>query len=251
MSASTCSIFFHNYYGQHEEWVRFFSEKVNVPFNLFYNVVENSIHNLEEEAHLLNVIHNNRAGKFINKIILRKSYNQGKDIGGKLVLMDSLLHSSTESDYIIFLHDKRSPYKIQNEEWKKKLFRIIEPAFIQEALSAFKQNNQTGIIAGSESVNNEYDYILQTYKSNNKSQLEKLQTEFQINVRDHRYIAGAMFWARSLPLVDFFRKYHPLQIRSTLEKGNIMDEKEGTNTHAWERLLSWLVTAQGYSIKEL
>jgi hypothetical protein len=58
-----------------------------------------------------------------------------------------------------------------------------------------------------------------------------------------------MFWVRALPLINFFKEHAPLDIRRTLEPGNVMDETHGTYTHAWERMLSWLITEQGYHLK--
>jgi lipopolysaccharide biosynthesis protein len=251
MNPAVCSIFFHNYYGQHENWVRFFSENITVPFVLFYNIVEDSIYNLEDDYQLTGRLQQAVSGPKLQKIILRRSPNQGKDIGGKLVLLDACLREGTDTGYSIFLHDKKSPYKIQSREWKDKLFRIIDPAFIQKALNTFSGNKEVGIIAGSDSIYNEYDYSRQSFISNNHSQLIRLQSEFTIDSKDHRYVAGTMFWVRSHPLLNFFRLHPPLEIRRTLEKGNIMDETGGTNTHAWERMLSWLIFAQGYTIKGL
>ena len=251
MNSPHCSIFFHNYYGQHENWIRFFSEKLTTPFTLFYNIVEDSIYNLQEEPGLLERLQQAISGPWLKKIILRRSPNLGKDIGGKLVLLDACLHEGIENEYSIFLHDKKSPYKIQNKEWKDKLFRIIEPAFAEKAIAAFKGNKEIGIIAGQDSIYNEYDPVIQSFASNNRSQLVTLSSEFNINNTDYRYVAGTMFWARTAPLLDFFRAFPPLEIRKTLEKGNIMDENSGSNTHAWERLLSWLIFARGFTIKGL
>jgi lipopolysaccharide biosynthesis protein len=249
MNNVPCSIFFHNYYGQHEKWMRFFSEKMNIKFNLFYNIVEDSIYTLNENSLEQDIFSAAKQGNFLQKSILCKSSNQGKDLGGKMVLMDAYLRSGFSSEYILFLQDKRSPYKVQNEEWKKKLFRIVDPSFIDGALSVFKDNRNIGIVASAESILNEYDYSIQAYKSNNKAQLLDLQQKYQINTKDHLYIAGTMFWARAVTLENFFTNYNPLDIRSSFEKGNVMDENSGSITHAWERLISWLITAQGYGIK--
>ena len=100
-------------------------------------------------------------------------------------------------------------------------------------------------------INNESDDAGRSFRSRNGPQLTKLLTEMDIHTSDFRYAAGTMFWVRSAPLMNFFRSHPPLDIRKTLEKGNIMDETFGTNTHAWERLLCWLIFAQGYTIKGL
>jgi lipopolysaccharide biosynthesis protein len=251
MGSATISIFFHNYYGRHDEWIRFFTKNINIPFNLFYNIVEDSMYNLECDYGLTARLWDEGSGACLNRIILRRSSNQGKDIGGKLVLLDACLSLRLDSEYFIFLHDKKSPYKIQSGEWQKKLFRIIEPDFVEKALTLFRKNKKIGLIAGSDNIINEYDYAQQSFISNNGAQLERFQSEYSIEPGDYRYVAGTMFWARSLPLMEFFGRHPPLDIRKTLEKGNIMDETSGTATHAWERLLSWLIIAQGYTLKEL
>lgn len=249
MESTIISIFFHNYYGQHKKWIQFFSEKMTVPFNLFYNVVENSIYNIEEDHRLLSNPQASITGRYLNKLIVRKSPNIGKDIGGKLVLMDSYLHLKEETEFIIFLHDKNSPHKVQNQEWQQKLFQIVEPAFAVQTLSLFKENPKVGIIAGVDSIRNEYDESKKSFIGNNLTQLSQLRSEYEIDNTDCRHVAGTMFWVRSLPLVSFFRKHSPLDIRRTLERGNVMDENTGTLTHAWERMLSWIITEQGYTIK--
>jgi hypothetical protein len=58
-----------------------------------------------------------------------------------------------------------------------------------------------------------------------------------------------MFWARAAPLLQFFKKHPPLDIRKNLELGNVMDDKNGTLTHSWERMLSWVVSEQGFKLK--
>lgn len=251
MNLPPCSIFFHNYYGHHEEWIRYLTQKMQTPFYLFYNIVSDSLYNQDEDDRLTDKLQRSVTGPWLKKIVLRRSPNQGKDIGGKLVLLDTFLHTRTDSEYIVFLHDKKSPYKIQSQEWKNKLFQIIELPFIEQAIQLFGKKKEIGIIASSYSIINEYDHGLQSFASSNRQQLTTLLTALKIDTREYRYVAGTMFWARVSPLRHFFGLHPPLDIRSTLERGNIMDEKNGTNTHSWERLLSWLIFAQGYTLKGL
>ena len=39
-----------------------------------------------------------------------------------------------------------------------------------------------------------------------------------------------------------------MEIRSELEKGNVMDNELGTNTHSLERVFSWISESQGFKI---
>jgi hypothetical protein len=247
------SLFFHNYYGDHEGWVRFFAQKIKTPFALFYNIVEDSVYNLPEDRPGLPGLHDRllgaASGSALQYMVLRRSPNRGKDIGGKLVLLDAYLRRGAESDYLVFLHDKKSPYKLQNVRWQQNLFRIIEPPFIEKTLRFFAEQPKSGIVAGAQSIMNEYDFSSQAFASNNRSLLTRLQSEYSIFPAQYNYVAGTMFWARSLPLLTFLGQYPPLDIRQTLESGNVLDEQQGTMTHSWERLLSWLIIAQGYSIK--
>ena len=252
MDTGTCTIFFHNYYGRHEEWIRFFSEDRGIPFTLFYNIVENSPFNISINYNSLSSqLSASIPGASLKKIILRHSPNKGKDIGGKLVLLDACLRTRFDPGPCIFLHDKTSPYKVQSQQWRDKLFSIMEPAFIEKALSIFKKDPATGIVAASSSIINEYDFSRQSFSSNNGLILNQLQNEYNIFPKDYRYVAGTMFWCNPAPLLNFFSKHLPLEIRATLEKGNVMDDFEGTRTHSWERLLSWLIFTQGYTLKAL
>jgi lipopolysaccharide biosynthesis protein len=249
MSHAKCSIFFHNYYGRHNYWINFFAERINIPFNLFYNIVEDSIYNLGDEHFLKEG--KNLTDSQINKFFLRKSANKGKDIGGKMVLLDAYLRLNEKTEYLVFLHDKQSPHTIHGSEWQKKLFRIADPGFAEKAIDCFTKEDKIGIIAGKGNIRNEYDIASGSLAGNNSERLKDIQSEFGISTSSHDYIAGTMFWVRSEPVEIFFKAHNPLEIRKTLEEGNVMDEDNGTTTHAWERLLCWIILGQGYKIKEL
>ena len=68
----------------HESWIHFFSEKLTVPFNLFYNTVEDSIYNSENEilpgwykrfGHILKVL----TGKRTFRSLFRDDVKKHKD----------------------------------------------------------------------------------------------------------------------------------------------------------------------------
>src|ERR1700760_1919975 len=111
------SVIFHNYYGDHEKWVNFLCERISVPFNLFYNIVEDSFFNLEDEQGLMKRLQAASSGNSLRRIILRRSPNQGKDIGGKLVLLDACLREKIDTEHQLFLHDKKSPHKVEGRVW--------------------------------------------------------------------------------------------------------------------------------------
>ena len=218
-------------------------------FDFYFNIVEDSIYNIKEEIIATHELPVTTAVKSLNKLNVMLSPNKGKDIGGKLILMDAFLHMGADVEYILFFHDKQSPHKIHNREWQEQLFRVVEPGFAEKAIAHFDNNPQTGIVATTERIQNEFDASTGSFASNNQDQLARLRNTYGFKNRYHRFVAGTMFWARAKPLLEFFTKYPPLDIRKELEPGNVIDENHGTNTHAWERMLSWIILEKGYQIK--
>lgn len=244
-----CSIFFHNYYGNHRYWVDFFIEKMTTPSILYYNIVSDSIYNLEETEDIIKLSKMNSGN--LCKIIFRQSPNKGKDIGGKLLLLDTYQKLGTKTEYGLFLHDKKSIYKANSIKWANDLFKIMEPSFQKKAFQLLTENKSTGIVAAAGTVLNEYDETLKIFTSTNNKILIQLQNQFEVVPVNFQYVAGTMFWFRMLPLSSFFKKNSPLQIRKNLECGNITDQYFESYTHSWERFLSWIICAQQLKIYAL
>lgn len=248
-----CSIFFHNYYGSSRDWIDFFSKNISVPFNIYYNLVEDSIYNTDLSV---NNYHQNTSqlgglNNTTNQVFFRKSSNKGKDIGGKMVLLDTYIKLNLTTEFGLFLHDKKSLYKANNKAWADKLLKIAGESFSQKVQTIFQNKPAIGLITASGNVMDEYNAASESFVSTNAKLLPQLQQQFNINPPGFNYIAGTMFWFRMKPIENFFKKYPPLIIRETLEDGNVTDEYTATNTHCWERLLSWIITAEGYKINTL
>jgi lipopolysaccharide biosynthesis protein len=248
MGAENCSIFFHNYYGDDHKWLSFFSNELTIPFTLFYNCVSSSYYRVN------NAISYTQFGEHLplnssEQIHTRQSPNKGKDIGGKLILMDAYLKLGIKSDYILLLHDKRSPYHNKGNQWQKELFKIAEKRYQQDVLDAFRKDPQIGIVASESAIRNELNNDEQRNVYTDSLFIKALKDKYGIHPSSFQYVAGTMFWVRASLFEAFFTKNSPLAIRSELEEGNVLDNDQPTNTHAWERLLCWLVTAQGFKIR--
>lgn len=179
--------------------------------------------------------------------VIKISHNSGKDIGGKLILLQQWLLFGAKDDYLIFLHDKRSPHSPLSQFWKTELFKIIDSPNIDIALNHFAANATTGIICAKAFIRNEH--IAGTdFNTTNNLLLKELISKYNITRSDYSFVAGTMFWCRSSAYREFFKKNSPLSIRATLENGNIDDFQKGTITHSWERLLSWIGTTNNQKI---
>lgn len=173
--------------------------------------------------------------------------NVGKDIGGKMALIDIYLLLNIKSEYIVFLHDKQSPHSIIGESWKNGLFKIVDSNNHRVILSLFKDPG-IGIIGDKDHIVNEYN--AGTDKFRNNSQLSKrLLLQFDMSIENYDFLGGSMYWIRSSIIKKFFEKNHPVLMRENLEAGNVLDLHEERLAHTWERMFSWIATNEGYTLK--
>jgi lipopolysaccharide biosynthesis protein len=180
--------------------------------------------------------------------IIITASNKGKDIGAKLALLQLVLYLQIDADYLLLLHDKKSLQALKSATWKKGLLKILSPDKILQTLKIFQENTECGIIATEEYVIKEF-FENGLFPGINGGILTALMTKYKIKPPSYSFVAGTMFWVKAKPMKDFFRQHSPLDIRKELEDGNVLDNFSGTITHSWERLFSWVVTSQHYSIK--
>ena len=173
--------------------------------------------------------------------------NIGKDIGGKLALIDLYLLLDIHSSFIVFLHDKQSPHSVTGESWKNGLFKIIDPNNQKLILSLFR-DPKTGIVGAKDHIVNEYTHESGNFRNNNQLS-KKLLTELGISIHNYDFLGGSMYWLRSSIIEKFFGKHHPVLMRENMEAGNVLDLHEEKLAHTWERMFSWVATNEGFTIK--
>lgn len=175
--------------------------------------------------------------------------NVGKDIGGKLVSMKYYLTCCTPTEYLVFLHDKISPQSLNAEFWFNKLYEVFEEGRFTKMLRLFGKRRTMGIAGAKLFLKNEYNKYLDRFDTTNHPILIRLMERFGIQCNQHHYVGGTMFMARSEIFSRFFQRHSPLEIRESLETGNVLDLDKGTYTHSWERLFCFIASAQGYQVK--
>jgi lipopolysaccharide biosynthesis protein len=175
--------------------------------------------------------------------------NKGRDIGGKLALIDFFLKADLRSEYIVFLHDKQSHHWFRGESWRQKLFEIIEPGKVRGILEEYRKNPKTGIMGAIDFIKEELDKKTNEFNTTNNRKIKELITVYGLKLNDYRFVAGAMFWVRSQIINRFFSIHSALGCREMLEEGNFTDQYEGTYTHSWERIFCFLANDQDYTIK--
>lgn len=172
--------------------------------------------------------------------------NQGRDIGGKLAALDILMRSGIQTDFTLIIHDKSSPHTPTGIEWRNRLLKVIDKTELSEIFRKFHQNNDVGVITTEGLIKNEFDPDNEKFSCTSSDNIIRYLKEYRLKVSDYKFAAGTIFWIRTSILFNFFSSFQPLEIRKELEKGNSLDFYKGTNTHAWERLFSFIANSQGY-----
>ncbi len=198
---------------------------------------------LKDKARLIDEIRHDLPGS-----VVITTPNKGKDIGGKLALIDQYMRLKWNSDLMVFLHDKNSPHAIMGENWRASLFRIFDATEAVKIMRIFESHAHVGMVGAAEMLQNERTMDTHEYSSHNGPLLEELVSEYHLEPKAYLFIGGTMFWIRESIITDFFREHAPLNCRAALEEGNVMDHNEGTVTHAWERMFG-LITSVRYEVK--
>lgn len=153
-------------------------------------------------------------------------------------------------DYIIKLHTKRdvkmgiiqNGFDVSGEKWRQYLLSFLkDKASFEKCLTAFEQDKSLGMVGN-------YHVILRNDK-NNQDTIElarKLLAQLKLKTEDISYVQGTMFMARA-KLFDVLQNLEigvhdfPLSRHDT----------KNFLPYAFEVLFGWLVTAQGYCIKDV
>lgn len=180
--------------------------------------------------------------------IIISAPEKGRDIGGKLALLDILYKLKKEPDIIFVGHDKFSSHSPDGNSWRSKLLRIIQPGSFEESISFFTNDSQIGMVGAKEFIRTESGFGNLNIPDNNRSIIQEMIEKFRLNEGPEEYVAGSIFLVRGDIMKDFFSKYRALDRRTELENGNSSDTFRGTYTHAWERLFGRLVISAGKRI---
>lgn len=183
------------------------------------------------------------------KTVVLNHTNQGKDIGAKLIGIDFLIKTNEEFDVLVMVHDKKSLHSPLGNYWGRELKKIVGDAYLPVFIKAMKKRN-VGICCASNYIKSEFDKPSGKFNTVNNDILFELIQKYKLRPSpSFEFVAGTIFGCKWAPIKVFFINNPPLQIRKTLERGNVQDNRKGSYTHSWERMLSWVITSGGYSVK--
>jgi lipopolysaccharide biosynthesis protein len=211
-----------------------------------------------EDRLLLFNLHRNVADKY--KETVKRNFpgcliftfpDKGRDIGAKLFLLNVCFSLGISASYAILLHDKKSPHLSNGKQWSEELLQILKRDNIEKKIpQIFTANPDAGIIGSSNFIKDEYDKQRKKFNCTSNRQIKELLSKYRIRLSDYKFVAGSIFVMRYDALKAFFQEpgRSVTGVIADMEEGNALDFSRGTYIHAWERLLPWIATSQGYKI---
>ena len=172
--------------------------------------------------------------------------NRGYDLAPFLHV--SKMINLDDYDYIIKLHSKRdlpSPAylptcRLKRDKWRIKLLEFMSsPKHIRLTLKRFEKSPDIGMISSPE-------LIISSQKEDTSANIraERIMRGMGLQMKNHKFVAGTMFIARA----KLFRMWQMLPYDAMDFEEFDVSHKGGTLAHALERVLGYMIAAQGYKI---
>jgi lipopolysaccharide biosynthesis protein len=180
--------------------------------------------------------------------ILIQTPHKGRDIGGKLSLLNVYFNTGYKGDLLLFVHDKQSPHIRDASYWVDELLKVFDKNQISRVLDRFSEDPLCGIVCSQKFIQNEYNPSTGGFNCTSNEILGIMLRENNIHLPSYDFVAGTIFWARSVIYENHFKNNNILKDIALLESGNVLDFNKGTRIHAWERFLSWIASEQNYKI---
>jgi lipopolysaccharide biosynthesis protein len=155
----------------------------------------------------------------------------------------TLLGLAKAQGYGLFckLHSKRSPHLSDGAAYRDRVVEALaSPGAVDRALAAFAGDPETGLVAASASAMRLGDHGVM---HNNRAGVDFLAKRLNFTYDDATMFAGGtMFWGRTAAF-DGLTGQAAAALPFETEMGRI----DGTLAHAFERSMSAIATAAGYS----
>jgi lipopolysaccharide biosynthesis protein len=161
--------------------------------------------------------------------------NHGRDI---LPFLKVLAHLSLDGTKIVLkLHTKRTEHRTDGDRWRRELLATLtSPQRADRLLDAFTSDPTIGAIAPDDHV-----LPLADYAGANASTVARLVDRMSMPpLKERRFIAGSMFWAR----VDALRPLLEMDLCDWEFEGEA-GQTDGTMAHAIERVVALAVAQRG------
>ncbi len=215
-------------------YVSNFSTNENWEYDLYVTMCgehpesEQKIYGFKDNAHIIKVA------------------NRGYDVAPFLQVIKNI--NLDDYDYIVKLHSKRDltqpaylpNCKFKGSEWRDKLLEFIAtPENLALSLQQFEENTNVGMVCAPE-------LIITAAKDDVRAEekAEKIMRGMGLTIKNRHFVAGTMFMARA----KLFKHWQNLPYNAADFEEFDPKHKGGSLAHALERVLGYMIGAQGYRI---
>ena len=172
--------------------------------------------------------------------------NRGYDVAPFLQAVKSV--HLRDYDYLIKLHSKRDlsmpahlpDCVLQKDEWRHKLLEFMQtPECLAKTLARFDKNPKIGMMSAPE-------LIIFPRKEDRQAltKAAQIMRGMGLTLKEKKFVAGTMFIARA----SLFRLWKHLPYDASDFEEFDPTHKGGSLAHALERVLGFMISAQGYQI---
>jgi lipopolysaccharide biosynthesis protein len=174
------------------------------------------------------------------KFSITKVSNRGRDVLPFLIILPKVLSDGAE--LVLKLHTKKSPHRIDGEEWRKELFdSLLEKSFVTRTKAAMLSTEEFGLSAPAEHFV-PMSYYWGSNINNVQSVCRKMDWHDQV-FDGAQFVAGTMFFAGRRLLTDLLA-LGLLEADFDEEAGQV----DGTMAHALERMIGFICHKQNYKM---
>lgn len=231
----------HLYYIDLWKEFRNYLKNIEIPFDLYVNLVEGS----SSYPQLIKIKKNIERLYPAATVII--SDNRGLDIGGTLTLINFIIEKKIDYDLFLKIHSKKSfqsTTKTVGKRWRHELLNSLlgSPFIVNGILTLFKENGKLGMVGSKtwhiKAVDNFYFAV-----GANESGIKYLCNQFNIRevVTSLEFIGGTMFWIDAKIVINKLKLLNLNIIINNLEVGYFRDNQESTRTHSMERVFGLII----------
>ena len=242
-------------------WIE--SKKIGIIFHIFYeDLLDEIIENLESLTFNFDLwIVYPKGSRFEHALTkckeklknLKPYYmscnNTGKDIGGKLTVLNCIIKGEYDYDYLLFAHDKKSLH-IRNEvggKWRKSLYKgIFNKENVNRIFNGFCNDKAIKMCGPTVREGECNSKEIAVNKKNYPLMKELLSLLFNKKIpHSGAFVAGSMFYVDYNYFKSIFEKINIDNIIKLLESGDV---REPSYAHAMERVFGLIVTMNNFKI---
>jgi|GEM_PF-5932189 len=228
--------------------IRQYLKNIEMPFDLYINLVKESASIAELEAVKYEI------EGFHPGAVIIISENRGLDIGGTLKLIQVVSDNKREYDLFLKIHTKKSKKSTTKEvgrRWRLELLNSLlgSPYIVNGIVTLFRENENIGMIGPKTwliKAKDDFHFAVGI----NEPGIHEICRKFNIkkDIHDLEFIGGTMFWIDARVIADKLKSLDINSIVNNMEPGYFIDNRMSTITHSLERVFGLMILESGKEI---